>query len=182
MKADLSHLLCLKPVRPVLFYFSQCYAACFFKPNPTLGHFSGHSLQMALARCRLALLFAIFMDLVGLASLLVGIFAELKLNGQDFGDLLIYTGAILVFLSLVGWIFWYTGNIEISLEELQQDYSSKAGTLARLARKISRHLSHSDVNHGKRKRHHEHREAMEKVDTLQLSRTKNLKKEVDECL
>ncbi|CAH2319394.1 transmembrane 238 [Pelobates cultripes] len=92
----------------------------------------------ALDRCRLALLFAVVMDLVGIASLLVGIFAELQLNGQDFGDLLIYTGAILVFLSLIGWIFWYTGNIEISLEELQQDYMVKDGTLARLARPQTR--------------------------------------------
>ncbi|XP_069825167.1 transmembrane protein 238-like [Dendropsophus ebraccatus] len=135
---------------------------------------------MALERCRLALLFAVFMDLVGITSLLVGIFAELQLNGQDFGDLLIYTGAILVFLSLIGWIFWYTGNIEISLEELQQDYTAKDGTLARLARKISRHLSHKDVSHTNRKWQNVKRE--EKVDTLQLSRTKDLKKEVEERL
>ncbi|XP_029440937.1 transmembrane protein 238 [Rhinatrema bivittatum] len=94
-----------------------------------------------LARCRTALVFAVLMDLAGAASLLVGIFAQLQVNGRDFGDLLIYTGAILVFLSLIGWIFWYTGNIEISLEELERDYAVKGGTLARLARKISRRLS-----------------------------------------
>ncbi|XP_072282418.1 transmembrane protein 238 [Pyxicephalus adspersus] len=126
----------------------------------------------ALDRCRLALLFAVFMDLVGLVSLLVGIFAELQLNGQDFGDLLIYTGAILVFLSLIGWIFWYTGNIEISMEELQQDYTIKDGTLARLARKISRHLSHRDVSHGTRKWRNDGQRGSDKPDTLQLSRTK----------
>ncbi|KAG8546193.1 hypothetical protein GDO81_019565 [Engystomops pustulosus] len=135
---------------------------------------------MALERCRLALLFAVFMDLVGITSLLVGIFAELQLNGQDYGDLLIYTGAILVFLSLIGWIFWYTGNIEISLEELQQDYTVKDGTLARLARKISRHLSHRDVNRGNRKWQNVSQQAMGKGDTLQLSRTKGLRKEMEE--
>ncbi|MEE6483198.1 hypothetical protein FKM82_013465 [Ascaphus truei] len=126
----------------------------------------------ALDRCRLALLFAVLMDLAGVVSLLVGIFAELQLNGQDFGDLLIYTGAILVFLSLIGWIFWYTGNIEISLEELQQDYVSKDGTLARLARKISRHLSHHDVNRVGRRWKDEGQGEMGKPDTLQLSRLK----------
>lgn len=125
-----------------------------------------------LDRCRLALLFAIFMDLIGLASLLVGIFAELQLNGQDFGDLLIYTGAIIVFLSLIGWIFWYTGNIEISMEELQQDYMIKDGTLARLARKISRHISHRDVSHGTRRWRNDGQLRSEKPDTLQLSRPK----------
>nr|XP_033817693.1 transmembrane protein 238 isoform X2 [Geotrypetes seraphini] len=93
------------------------------------------------ARCRMALLFAVLMDLAGVASLLVGIFAQMQVNQRDFGDLLIYTGAILVFLSLIGWIFWYTGNLEISPEELERDYAVKGGTLARLARKISRRLS-----------------------------------------
>ncbi|KAM4652804.1 transmembrane protein 238 [Discoglossus pictus] len=132
----------------------------------------------ALARCRLALLFAVFMDLAGLISLLVGIFAELQMNGQDFGDLLIYTGAILVFLSLIGWIFWYTGNIEISLEELQQDYTVKDGTLARLARKISRHLSHREVIRGGKRWKDERQGGSHKPDTLQLSRVKVPKQEL----
>ncbi|CAH2319395.1 transmembrane 238 [Pelobates cultripes] len=131
----------------------------------------------ALDRCRLALLFAVVMDLVGIASLLVGIFAELQLNGQDFGDLLIYTGAILVFLSLIGWIFWYTGNIEISLEELQQDYMVKDGTLARLARKISRHLSHRDLKRERRWKN-SGQGGSNKPDTLQLSKAKVPKQEM----
>ncbi|OCT72957.1 hypothetical protein XELAEV_18035938mg [Xenopus laevis] len=129
----------------------------------------------ALDRCRLALLFAILMDLAGVVSLLVGIFADLQLNGQDFGDLLIYTGAILVFMSLIGWIFWYTGNIEISLEELQQDYVIKDGTLARLARKISRHISSRGTNRGSRRWKIE---GSRKPDTLQLSRAKGPKPEL----
>ncbi|KAE8593521.1 hypothetical protein XENTR_v10019174 [Xenopus tropicalis] len=131
-----------------------------------------------LDRCRLALLFAILMDLAGVVSLLVGIFADLQLNGQDFGDLLIYTGAILVFLSLIGWIFWYTGNIEISLEELQQDYVIKDGTLARLARKISRHISSRGTNRGSRRWKTEGQGGSRKPDTLQLSRAKAPKPEL----
>uniref|UniRef100_A0A8C5MMB4 Transmembrane protein 238 n=1 Tax=Leptobrachium leishanense TaxID=445787 RepID=A0A8C5MMB4_9ANUR len=132
----------------------------------------------ALDRCRLALLIAVFMDLAGVTSLLVGIFAELKLNGQDFGDLLIYTGAILVFLSLIGWIFWYTGNIEISLEELHQDYMVKDGKLARLARKISRHISHRDVHPGSRRWKNSGQGGNGKPDTLQLSKAKVPKQEL----
>ncbi|XP_077106835.1 transmembrane protein 238-like [Ranitomeya variabilis] len=139
-----------------------------------------NSGKMALERCRLALLFAILMDLIGLTSLLVGIFAELKLNNQDYGDLLIYTGAILVFLSLIGWIFWYTGNIEISLEDLQQDYGIKDGTLASLARKISRHLSHRDANNGNRKWLNVRQEGAEKVISLQLSKPKVSKMELED--
>ncbi|XP_068097161.1 transmembrane protein 238 [Hyperolius riggenbachi] len=132
----------------------------------------------SLARCRLALLFAVLMDLIGVISLLVGIFADLQLNGQDFGDLLIYTGAILVFVSLIGWIFWYTGNIEISLEELQQDYMIKDGTLARLARKISRHFSQRDVNRGNKNWKGDGQRGSPKPDTLQLSRTKAAKRDM----
>ncbi|XP_039190959.1 transmembrane protein 238 [Crotalus tigris] len=95
-------------------------------------------VSSGLNRCRLALAFAVFMDAAGTGALLTGIFARLRLRGQDFGDLLIYSGAVLVFLSLLGWIMWYTGNIEIAPEELARDYHAKRGTLARLARKISR--------------------------------------------
>ena len=99
-----------------------------------------------LGRCRLALAFAVLMDAAGTGALLTGIFARLRLRGRDFGDLLIYSGAVLVFLSLLGWIMWYTGNIEITPEELGKDYSAKGGTLARIARKISRTWSRRQQN------------------------------------
>lgn len=60
----------------------------------------------------MALLLAVALDVAGMAALLTGVFAQLQVRGRDFGDLLIYTGALLVFLSLLGWILWYTGNIE----------------------------------------------------------------------
>ncbi|XP_007663041.2 transmembrane protein 238, partial [Ornithorhynchus anatinus] len=102
---------------------------------------SGPSPASGLGRCRAALVLAVALDVAGLAALLTGVFARLQAHGRDFGDLLIYSGAILVFLSLLGWIFWYTGNIEISRLELQRDYGLRPGTLARLARKLSRRWS-----------------------------------------
>lgn len=45
-----------------------------------------------LSHCKLALAFAVLMDLVGGTALLMGVFARLEVNGQDFGDLLVYTG------------------------------------------------------------------------------------------
>ncbi|XP_075771465.1 transmembrane protein 238 [Pelodiscus sinensis] len=94
-----------------------------------------------LGRCRLALALALLLDGAGMGALLTGIFARLRVRGQDFGDLLIYSGAVLVFLSLLGWALWYTGNLQLAPDELGRDYAAKGGTLARLARKLSRRWS-----------------------------------------
>lgn len=45
-----------------------------------------------LSHCKLALAFAVLMDLLGGTALLVGVFAPLEIQGRDFGDLLVYTG------------------------------------------------------------------------------------------
>uniref|UniRef100_UPI00398E9202 transmembrane protein 238-like n=2 Tax=Pristiophorus japonicus TaxID=55135 RepID=UPI00398E9202 len=96
---------------------------------------------MGLTRCTYALWLAVVLDAVGLATLLVGIFADLQRAGRDYGDMLIYTGAIVVFVSLIGWVFWYTGNMEISAAELARDYRPKESRLNRLVRQISRSVS-----------------------------------------
>ncbi|RVE66897.1 hypothetical protein OJAV_G00112140 [Oryzias javanicus] len=65
-----------------------------------------------LSHCKLALAFAVIMDLLGGTALLVGIFARLQIKGQDYGDMLVYSGALLVVVSLAGWVLWYSGNID----------------------------------------------------------------------
>ncbi|XP_018538174.1 transmembrane protein 238 [Lates calcarifer] len=91
-----------------------------------------------LSHCKLALAFAILMDLLGVISLLLGVFAPLEIQGQDFGDLLVYTGALLVLFSLAGWVMWYSGNIEglTSKKEL----GGTLGAVDRLARSLSRRI------------------------------------------
>ncbi|XP_048225320.1 transmembrane protein 238 [Perognathus longimembris pacificus] len=106
-------------------------------PAPT----SAPGPAAGLGRCRVALLLAVALDVAGMAALLTGVFAQLQVRGRDFGDLLIYSGALLVFMSLLGWILWYTGNIEISRQELERDYGLRPSALARLARKLSRRWS-----------------------------------------
>uniref|UniRef100_A0A8C6RF00 Transmembrane protein 238 n=2 Tax=Nannospalax galili TaxID=1026970 RepID=A0A8C6RF00_NANGA len=103
-----------------------------------------------LGRCRVALLLAVALDVAGMAALLTGVFAQLQVRGRDFGDLLIYSGALLVFLSLLGWILWYTGNIEISRQELERDYGLRPSAIARLARKLSRRWSAPSAATGRR--------------------------------
>ncbi|KAG7234143.1 hypothetical protein INR49_005743 [Caranx melampygus] len=56
---------------------------------------------------------AVILDIAGLALFLIGIFAPLS-----FWDFFVLSGPLLIFLSLVFWIFWYLGNITVSEEEL----------------------------------------------------------------
>lgn len=94
-----------------------------------------------LSHCKVALAFAVIMDLLGGSALLVGVFAPVEVRGRDFGDLFVYTGALFVLMSLGGWVLWYSGNIEglTSKKEL-----GHIGTVVdRLARNLSRKiLSH----------------------------------------
>uniref|UniRef100_A0A4W3HR99 Uncharacterized protein n=1 Tax=Callorhinchus milii TaxID=7868 RepID=A0A4W3HR99_CALMI len=72
-------------------------------------------------RCPMVFLLALALDVVGLTVLFIGVFADVRMAGRALGDCLIYSGAIGIFLSLVAWLFWFTGNIQVSLEQLEKD-------------------------------------------------------------
>ncbi|XP_026203830.1 transmembrane protein 238a [Anabas testudineus] len=97
-----------------------------------------------LSHCKLALAFAVLMDLLGAVALLMGVFAHLEIQGQDFGDLLVYSGALLVLMSLAGWVAWYSGNIEglTSKKELGRINSAVDRIARTLSRKIRSHKIH----------------------------------------
>lgn len=92
-----------------------------------------------LSHCKLALVFAVLMDLLGVISLLLGVFAPLEIKGQDFGDLLVYSGALLVLFSLAGWVMWYSGNIEGLTSKIELG-GVVGGAVDRLARNLSRRI------------------------------------------
>ncbi|XP_051571082.1 transmembrane protein 238-like [Myxocyprinus asiaticus] len=91
-----------------------------------------------LGRCSCVFWLAVAFDVLGLIILLLGVFRDLF-----FYDFLIYAGAIIIFLSLIWWVFWYTGNIEVSPEELEDDVGllKKGRGLAGVVRRFSSRLS-----------------------------------------
>uniref|UniRef100_A0A3Q0T7P2 Transmembrane protein 238 like n=1 Tax=Amphilophus citrinellus TaxID=61819 RepID=A0A3Q0T7P2_AMPCI len=66
-----------------------------------------------IGRCLVFFFGALFLDAVGLILFFIGIFAPL-----NFWDFFVFSGPLLMFLSLVLWIFWYLGNLEVPVEEL----------------------------------------------------------------
>lgn len=95
-----------------------------------------------LGRCVCCFWLAVAFDIVGLLVLLIGVFVNVF-----FYDLLIYAGAIVIFLSLIWWVFWYSGNIEVPPAELEDDVgllkkdkgglSGISGAVRRLSSRVS---------------------------------------------
>ncbi|XP_069341794.1 uncharacterized protein [Eulemur rufifrons] len=68
--------------------------------------------RSGLGRCRHFFWLGVIFDAVGVAVLFTGVFCNLL-----FYDTLVYLGSIIIFFSLLWWISWYTGNIELLPEE-----------------------------------------------------------------
>lgn len=66
-----------------------------------------------LGRCLLFFFIAVLLDTVGLILFIIGVFAPLS-----FWDFFVFSGPLIIFLSLVFWTFWYLGNLEVPMEEL----------------------------------------------------------------
>lgn len=90
-------------------------------------------------RCMCFFWFALAHDVLGVIIIMVGVF-----GGFFIHDLFIYAGAIVIFLSLIWWLLWYTGNIDVPPKELEDDVGLmklKDRGLSRLVRNMSERLS-----------------------------------------
>lgn len=94
--------------------------------------------RAGLTHCKFVLIFAVIMDLFGVSTLLIGIFVPLEIAGREFGDLLVYSGAVLMLMSIGAWIMWYSGNIEGLLSGKEPTHKHYAVDL--LARTLSRRI------------------------------------------
>lgn len=95
-------------------------------------------------RCKCSFWFAVAHDIIGVPIILVGAF-----GGFVIHDLLIYGGAIIIFLSLIWWVFWYTGNIEVPPEELEDDVGlikRRNRGISQMVRSVSERLSNGIRN------------------------------------
>lgn len=86
-------------------------------------------------RCKCAFWFAVAHDILGVLIMMVGVFGGLVIQ-----DLFIYAGAIIIFLSLIWWVFWFSGNIDVPPEELEDDVGPKKPKtrgLSQVVRRVS---------------------------------------------
>ncbi|XP_032995473.1 transmembrane protein 238-like [Lacerta agilis] len=106
--------------------------------------------------CAVFLVAALVMDVAGLVLVLAGAVGRPMVDGVPLEDFLVLTGSLLLALSLLCWLFWYSGNLRgVPAEELQigvrpaADAAAAAGTtqprrrqsLLRLAAKLSERFS-----------------------------------------
>ncbi|XP_041672246.1 transmembrane protein 238-like [Cheilinus undulatus] len=95
-------------------------------------------------RCKCSFWFAVAHDILGVFIMMVGVFGGLVVH-----DLFIYAGAIVIFLSLIWWVFWYSGNIDVPPEELEDDVGMiklKNRGLSQAVKRVSGRLSNTIRN------------------------------------
>lgn len=92
-------------------------------------------------RCKCPFWFAVCHIILGVGIMMVGTFA-----GFFIHDLILYAGAIIIFLSLIWWVFWYVGNVDVPSGELTDDVGlikQKNQGLSQVVKTVSQRISSS---------------------------------------
>lgn len=95
-------------------------------------------LHRCMGGCVPLFLLAVGFDVLGFVLLFVGIFANVRINGVFYGDFLIYTGSLVIFMSLGFWVMWYVWNIPVSDD---CGLKNRSSVVVQLARKLTERLS-----------------------------------------
>ncbi|CAI9172830.1 unnamed protein product [Rangifer tarandus platyrhynchus] len=100
----------------------------------SVNHVAKTKERSCLGRCKHFFWLGVTFDTVGAATLFTGVFSRLP-----YYDMFLYLGASMIFLSLLWWTFWYSGNIELPTEEaLNSPYRlPSASTLEVLSQTIN---------------------------------------------
>lgn len=93
-----------------------------------------------IGRCTSGFYIAVVLDLVGIIFLILGVSGSFT-----YWDFFIYTGAIVIALSLLFWILWYTFNVEVPHKELELAYWTRdsqgcASKKKKSTKKTTQHL------------------------------------------
>lgn len=96
--------------------------------------------RWSLGRCRHFFWLGVVFDMVGVAVLFTGVFVDL-----DLYDMLVYLGSAIIFLSLLWWASWYTGNIELLPEETLKVSSLPSTSLVEALRHSASHSLSANI-------------------------------------
>lgn len=95
-------------------------------------------LRSCVGGCAPLFALAVVFDVLGVILLFVGIFANAQLRNLFYGDFLIYTGSLIIFLSLGFWVMWYVWNVPVPEDD---GLKKRSSMVVKLARKLTERLS-----------------------------------------
>ncbi|XP_063126132.1 uncharacterized protein A930007A09Rikl [Rattus norvegicus] len=131
-----------------------------------------------LGRCSHFFWLGVAFDAVGVAVLFTGVFANLL-----FYDMLLYLGSIIIFVSLLWWISWYTGNIEALPEDPLRGTSPRDGGVHRSgSRRFSltlRSVSNTFQRIRRRRRRRLHPRVLQMISSISSSDPSQLERNRD---
>ncbi|XP_055265509.1 uncharacterized protein LOC129545394 [Moschus berezovskii] len=140
--------------------------------------------RSCLGRCKHFFWLGVTFDTVGVAMVFTGVFTPVL-----YYDMFLYLGASIIFLSLLWWTFWYSGNIELSSEEaLNSPYRlPSAYTLEVLSQTINNRftftigsVSNTFMRMRRRRRRRQRQRILQRRESLDMTVTGQVENQLDQ--